>query len=263
MHWDQEPTGFPLTRPTYPLSPTGGEGVRFMESPHGFTAVHWDHEPFRIPLTRPSDTLSPSGGEGWGEGVPRFMESPHDFCAVHWDVGPNQIPLNRPSGTFSPTGGEGRDEGIRFMDSCWWRVGSRCQRPTRRAALPLRCNPPPATRMSIPFTEIAGQKLDSEQVAYLEGLFAGLKNRGLSFSDAAANPIVHSNGAQRNLDGLIFEERVKRELHPLDAYPLLLEHAAASKAPDKENVFRFKWHGLFYLAPNRQGFMCRLRIPAG
>src|SRR5881392_3955149 len=120
--------------------------------------------------------------------------------------------------------------------------------------------------MSIPFNEIAGQELNSEQVAYLEGLFAGLKNRGLTFSDIEANPVGHPNGTaigEKNIEALIVEERVKQELHPLDAYPLLLEHAAANKAPDKENVFRFKWHGLFYLAPNREAFMCRLRIPGG
>jgi ferredoxin-nitrite reductase len=56
---------------------------------------------------------------------------------------------------------------------------------------------------------------------------------------------------------------VKQELHPLDAYPLLLEHAVANEAPDKENIFRFKWNGLFFLAPNKEAFMCRLRIPGG
>ena len=65
------------------------------------------------------------------------------------------------------------------------------------------------------------------------------------------------------LDDLIFEERVKRELHPLDAYPHLLENAAANKRPDKENTFRFKWNGLFFLAPNKEAFMARLRIPGG
>jgi len=120
--------------------------------------------------------------------------------------------------------------------------------------------------MSLPFTEIAGQKLSSEQTAYLEGLFAGLKNRGLSFTDVAANPVDHQKGvaaSETTSDALIFEERVKQELHPLDAYPLLLEHAEANKAPDKENTFRFKWHGLFFLTPNKHAFMCRLRIPAG
>jgi ferredoxin-nitrite reductase len=118
----------------------------------------------------------------------------------------------------------------------------------------------------IPPTEIAGQKLNREQTAYLEGLFAGLKNRGLTFPDVAANPAGDASGTaarEKNLDSLIFEERVKQELHPLDSYPLLLEHAAASQTPDKENTFRFKWHGLFYLAPGKEAFMCRLRIPGG
>jgi len=114
---------------------------------------------------------------------------------------------------------------------------------------------------ALPFTEVAGEKLTSEQTAYLEGLFAGLKNRGLTFTDVAPNPAAAA--VKTDLPSLITEERIKRELHPLDAYPLLLEHAAANKPPDKENIFRFKWHGLFYLAPNKEAFMCRLRIPGG
>src|SRR5262249_22980354 len=62
---------------------------------------------------------------------------------------------------------------------------------------------------------------------------------------------------------LIFEERIKKELHPLDAYPLLLEHASANKSPERENIFRFKWNGLFFLTPAKEAFMSRLRIPAG
>lgn len=110
-------------------------------------------------------------------------------------------------------------------------------------------------------TEIAGQKLSSEQSAYLEGLFAGLRNRGLSFGDVMPNPAAAP--AKPNLDDLIPEERLKRELHPLDSYPLLLQHAAANQAPDKENTFRFKWQGLFYLTPNHEAYMARLRIPGG
>ncbi len=113
---------------------------------------------------------------------------------------------------------------------------------------------------TLPFTEVAGQKLTSEQSAYLEGLFAGLRNRGLSFADVEPNPAAQPAKAKADL---IFEERVKRELHPLDAYPVLLEHAAANKAPDKEALFRFKWNGLFFLTPNKEAFMARLRIPGG
>src|SRR5256886_11567912 len=114
---------------------------------------------------------------------------------------------------------------------------------------------------TLPFTEISGQKLNSEQKAYLEGLFAGLKNRGLTFTDVAPNPAAAT--VKPDFSSLIAEERIKRELHPLDAYPLLLEHASANKPPYKEHIYRFKWHGLFYLASNKEAFMCRLRIPGG
>ncbi len=114
---------------------------------------------------------------------------------------------------------------------------------------------------SLPFTEVAGQPLNPEQSAYLDGLFSGLRNRGFSFDDIMANPAaVPSRTATGDL---IFEERVKRELHPLDAYDVLLEHAATNKAPDKEALFRFKWNGLFFLTPNKEAFMARLRIPGG
>jgi ferredoxin-nitrite reductase len=43
----------------------------------------------------------------------------------------------------------------------------------------------------------------------------------------------------------------------------LLECAASNKTPERENIFRFKWNGLFYLSPNKEAFMARLRIPAG
>jgi len=66
-----------------------------------------------------------------------------------------------------------------------------------------------------------------------------------------------------SLDDLIFEERVKREQHPLDAYDQIVENAVTNQAPDKEEIFRFKWHGLFFLSPNKEAFMSRLRIPGG
>jgi ferredoxin-nitrite reductase len=112
---------------------------------------------------------------------------------------------------------------------------------------------------TLPISEIKGEKLTSEQQAYLEGLFAGLVNRGFTFEHAAPTAMPTRSEAA----DLILEERVKRELHPLDAYPVLLEHAAVNRAPDRENLFRFKWQGLFHLSPHTEAFMCRLRIPAG
>ena len=93
-----------------------------------------------------------------------------------------------------------------------------------------------------------------EQKEYLSGLFAGVSARGQEFSDVKPAP-THKD--------LIFEERVKRELHPLDAYEQIVENAINNKAPDKEDIFRFKWNGLFFLTPVKDAFMARLRIPGG
>jgi ferredoxin-nitrite reductase len=102
----------------------------------------------------------------------------------------------------------------------------------------------------------AASEFSPEQKEYLTGLFAGIAARGQRFSDLEA-------ASSRKSEDLIFEERVKRELHPLDAYGQIAENALANKAPDKEEIFRFKWNGLFFLTPVQEGFMARLRIPGG
>lgn len=119
----------------------------------------------------------------------------------------------------------------------------------------------PVNKSTLPFQEIQGSPLTGEQRSYLEGLFAGLKNRGLTFGDVEVNPVAST--APVSLENLIAEERIKRELHPLDAFQSLLDNAAANRAPDKEDIFRFKWNGLFYLTPHKEAFMARLRIPGG
>ncbi|MBL9170214.1 MAG: NirA family protein [Verrucomicrobiales bacterium] len=119
---------------------------------------------------------------------------------------------------------------------------------------------------SLGLTQVAGEKLNAQQTAYLDGFFAGLKNRGFAFAGVdgpTEATAAQGKVSQASLEDLTAEERIKRELHPLDAYPLLLQHAAANQAPDKENTYRFKWHGLFYLSPAKDAFMARLRIPGG
>lgn len=118
-----------------------------------------------------------------------------------------------------------------------------------------------STEMSlIPVQHVNGEPLTEEQRKYLEGFFAGLAAHGVRFSDVEPVPAAEK---KVSLDELIFEERVKRELHPLDAYDQILENAQTNKTPDKEEMFRFKWHGLFFLSPNKEAFMSRLRIPGG
>jgi ferredoxin-nitrite reductase len=118
-------------------------------------------------------------------------------------------------------------------------------------------NPP-----HLPFAEINGEQLTTEQRSYLDGLFAGLRHRGVKFEDVMPNPAA-APAPRPDSPPAILEERIKNELHPLDAFPLLLEHAAANRAPAPENIFRFKWNGLFFLSPVKDAFMARLRIPGG
>jgi ferredoxin-nitrite reductase len=112
----------------------------------------------------------------------------------------------------------------------------------------------------IPLRNLNGTPLTAEQRKYLEGFFTGLAAQGVQFGNVEPAPAPEK---KVSLEHLIFEERVKCELHPLDAYEQIVENAVGNKAPDKEEIFRFKWNGLFFLTPNKEAFMARLRIPGG
>jgi ferredoxin-nitrite reductase len=62
---------------------------------------------------------------------------------------------------------------------------------------------------------------------------------------------------------LVDQEKWKRNEHPLDAYDRMREQALAGNAPKPEDNFRWRYHGLFYVAPAQTSYMCRLRIPNG
>ena len=62
---------------------------------------------------------------------------------------------------------------------------------------------------------------------------------------------------------LTAEEEAKRKQHPLDRFDEIAALAAAGKFPKGTDIFLTKFHGLFYVAPAQDAFMCRLRIPGG
>jgi len=96
----------------------------------------------------------------------------------------------------------------------------------------------------------------TEQKEYLEGVFAGTKVRGQSFPEAQSLPTVAPVKRTK-------EEKIKEALPPFDAYGELRRQSLAGLPPETEDIFRFKWNGLFWLAPVHDGYMCRLRIPGG
>jgi len=104
----------------------------------------------------------------------------------------------------------------------------------------------------------------AEQKNYLQGFFAGLSARGVSFGDLDQTPGAPAPvPVGPNLDDLTKEERIKHEMHPFDAIEQLVLDARWNAKPEPEFVFRHKWNGLFWLNPVKDGYMCRLRIPGG
>ena len=59
------------------------------------------------------------------------------------------------------------------------------------------------------------------------------------------------------------QEKFKREQHPFDAYDRLKEQARDNEPPKPPDNFRWRYYGLFYVAPAQDSYMCRLRIPNG
>jgi len=98
--------------------------------------------------------------------------------------------------------------------------------------------------------------------------FAGLTAAGALTCDAAGGAASLAEPAEQMVHGtplseVCREERWKAEEHPLDIWDKLVAHAADNRVPAPDDLFRFKFHGLFYVAPAQDSFMLRLRIAGG
>ncbi|MDT3685645.1 MAG: NirA family protein [Pseudorhodoplanes sp.] len=112
-----------------------------------------------------------------------------------------------------------------------------------------------------------------DQKRYLEGYVSGLSAargaRGVK-PTGDGEPIgpdaIHIKAQDRTTTAggkLNDQEKVKRELHPFDAYSKLKEQAEKNEAPKPADNFRWRYYGLFYVAPAQSSYMCRLRIANG
>lgn len=63
------------------------------------------------------------------------------------------------------------------------------------------------------------------------------------------------------VDEITREEQMKREGNPLDLWDTLVAHARENKPPDGGDIYRFKFFGLFWVAPAQEAFMVRVRVP--
>jgi ferredoxin-nitrite reductase len=117
----------------------------------------------------------------------------------------------------------------------------------------------------------ATEDFTPEQRRYLEGLVAGMTAARSVVAAPAETVPVGPDAPQLIAQGrfeaegkkLTDQEKFKRDEHPLDAYRRLKAEATTGAFPKPPDNFRWRWHGLFYVAPNQQSFMCRLRLPNG
>ena len=116
------------------------------------------------------------------------------------------------------------------------------------------------------------QPFSTEQQEYLKGFMAG--PRGAPRRGRRARPQRYGRpqaiciawrrtASKPRAASWCRKKAAKRRKHPLDRLDEISALAADGKFPKGLDVFLTKFHGLFYVAPAQNAFMCRLRIPGG
>jgi ferredoxin-nitrite reductase len=112
-----------------------------------------------------------------------------------------------------------------------------------------------------------------DQKRYLEGFVSGLSaarvakvGGGGGKGEPTGPDAIHLKAQDRTIAAggkLADQEKVKRDLHPFDAWPKLRGQSEKNEPPKPADNFRWRYFGLFYVAPAQSSYMCRLRIPNG
>jgi len=124
---------------------------------------------------------------------------------------------------------------------------------------------------------MSAQDFTDDQRRYLEGFVSGVRARraaqGLKPLGGEIEPAQPGGPDKEHLEAMARfeaagkklspEEKAKREEHPFDAYARLTAESAKGQFPKGIDNFRWRFHGLFYVAPTQNSYMCRLRIPNG
>jgi len=132
----------------------------------------------------------------------------------------------------------------------------------------------------------------TEQKSYLQGFALGAdvsrKVRGLPIVSGSAGPpgdvqltLGQSGAVEPQLAGpeqihrqaqdeqiaaggkLCGEEKAKRDKNPFDMWDEMCDRADAGEFPKGTDVFLTKFHGMFYVAPAQDAYMCRMRFAGG
>jgi ferredoxin-nitrite reductase len=122
-----------------------------------------------------------------------------------------------------------------------------------------------------------GGDFTTDQKRYLEGFMSGLQVARAARAPASAAPqgvesdssgpdAAHLEAQDRFVAAgqkLADQEKFKRELHPFDGYERLKGQTETNEPPKPPDNFRWRFFGLFYVAPAQNSYMCRLRMPNG
>ena len=127
---------------------------------------------------------------------------------------------------------------------------------------------------------MADEQFSEEQRQYLQGFVAGggiaravaglpsLAGNGIPAAPGpASDPDAIHDRARRRIvaEGgkLTPEEASKAKVNPLDRWDDLRDAARDARFPKGADVLHWKFHGLFYVAPAQDSYMCRLRFHGG
>jgi ferredoxin-nitrite reductase len=116
------------------------------------------------------------------------------------------------------------------------------------------------------------QDFSAEQKRFLEGFVAGAAASQVVGAAAPAAavpngpdaPHLLAQDAQVKAGGKLTDpEKWKRDEHPFDAWQRLTTETATGKLPGPADNFRWRYFGLFNVAPAQDSFMLRMRLPNG
>jgi ferredoxin-nitrite reductase len=110
-----------------------------------------------------------------------------------------------------------------------------------------------------------------EQTSYITGFVSGiLQGRELPFlGQDSQNRFTHEpSQAVETVHGTLVEdlcreEQIKHEKHGLDCYDAIFANAETNSFPVDGDVFRYKFHGLFFVTPAQESLMLRCRVAGG
>jgi ferredoxin-nitrite reductase len=111
----------------------------------------------------------------------------------------------------------------------------------------------------------------AEQTSYLSGFVSGiLQANELPFlgQDAQARFTHEPSQAVETVHGtpiedLCREEQIKYEKHGLDCYDTICANSETNTFPVDGDIFRYKFHGLFFVTPAQESLMLRCRVAGG